>query len=446
MRIIEYGILLLFTLPAFAQQPLSLQDAVRQAIEKHPSMESSAARVDAAETKIKQAHSGYLPQLNWQESYARSDNPVFVFSSLLTQHQFTERNFAIGTLNRPDALNNFQSMLTVDQTVYDAGLTRNRKRSAELGTQLAGEQVRATRMNVIANVVRAYHGAVLAAEVLSVAEEAVRSAEADLERAEAVRDAGMATDADVLSIKVHLAAMQEQKIARGYDLQVARSALNEALGQPLDTVHDLTTPLTAVVAAGPDVTSHEQHAVSERPELRQASLSAQLAATQGKLARAAYWPQVSVRGAFEADRQEFIRKGGSNWFFGATMRWNLFNGFATRQRIAEAAHQLRAAEAEKKRADAGVRLQVRKAHADLQAATERIEVATASLAAAEESLRITKNRYQAGLTTVTDLLRNETALMRVKTRKLAAVYDQRVAAANLELAAGILSADSDILN
>ena len=122
------------------------------------------------------------------------------------------------------------------------------------------------------------------------------------------------------------------------------------------------------------------------------------------------------------------------------------NGFATKQRVAEAAHQLRAAEAEKKRADAGVRLQVRKAHADLQAATERIEVATASMAAAEESLRITKNRYQAGLTTVTDLLRNETALMQVKTRKLAAVYDQRVAAANLELAAGILSVDSDILN
>jgi outer membrane protein TolC len=79
------------------------------------------------------------------------------------------------------------------------------------------------------------------------------------------------------------------------------------------------------------------------------------------------------------------------------------------------------------------------------AAQERIEVATAAVAQAEESLRITKNRYEAGLATVTDLLRNETALMQAKTRRLAAVYDQRVAAASLELATGILSENSDVL-
>jgi len=46
---------------------------------------------------------------------------------------------------------------------------------------------------------------------------------------------------------------------------------------------------------------------------------------------------------------------------------------------------------------------------------------------------------------VTDLLRNETAVMESRTRRLAAIYDQRVAAAMLELAAGILSEDSDVL-
>ena len=57
-------------------------------------------------------------------------------------------------------------------------------------------------------------------------------ADADLKRAESVRDAGMSTDVDVLSIKVHLAAVREQRIQRSADLEVARAALNDAMGLP----------------------------------------------------------------------------------------------------------------------------------------------------------------------------------------------------------------------
>jgi outer membrane protein len=445
MRRSHWGIVLLFLAPAWSQAPLTLEDAAKMGLAQHPSIQATTAQVEVAQARIQQARSGYLPKVNYQESFARSNNPVFVFSSLLTQRQFGIENFEIDRLNRPDFLNNFQSLVGVEQTVFDAGQTRNQTRSAELGKSIAGEQQRAAEMHVIASVVRAYYGAVLAAEALKVAEEAVRSAEADLERAQAVRAAGMATDADVLSIRVHLAGMREQMIRRSYDLDVARAALNEAVGLPLDTRHDLTTPLEPLAVAGDAAGEHEKRAVSRRPELRQAEYFTQLAETRAHTARAAYWPQVSLRGAFEADRQRFIDRGGANWFVGATMKWNLFSGYATQASVAEAGHSLRSARAEQQRADAGVRLQVRKALADLQAARERIEVASAAVAQAEESLRITKNRYEAGMNTVTDLLRNETAALEAKTRRLAAIHDQRVAAAMLELATGSLSVDSDVL-
>ena len=445
MKRLKTGVLILFVLPLGAQQPLSLQEAVRLAIEKHPAMEATTAEVDAAATKVKQVKSNYLPKVTWQESWARSNNPVFVFSSLLTQRQFTEQNFAIDKLNRPDFLNNFQSVVSLEQMIWDSGRTKNEKRSAKLGREIAAEQARATEMRVIANVVRAYHGAVVAAETLKVAEEAVKSAEADLKRAEALRAAGMATDADVLSVRVHLAAMREQQIQRRYQVKVAQAALNEALGLPLDTRHDLVTPLTAPRRVEGDIGDFEKQAADARPELRQASFAARMAEHQANAARSGYWPQVFFRAAFEADRQEFVNKGGANWFFGATMRWNLFNGNQTREKVREASFRVRAAEAKKREAEAGVRLQVRQAYADLMAAQERVEVATAAVAQAEESLRIIKNRYEAGLATVTDLLRNETALLEARTRRLAALYDQRVAAAMLELATGALTIDSEVL-
>ena len=123
------------------------------ALNRHPSLEAAEAQVKAADARRDQARGGRLPKLSYSESWQRSDNPVFVFSSLLTQHQFNEANFAIGPLNRPDAMNNFQSQLVLDQTLWDAGITKKQIRSAELGQQMAGEDQRSARMAAIAAVI-----------------------------------------------------------------------------------------------------------------------------------------------------------------------------------------------------------------------------------------------------------------------------------------------------
>ena len=83
-------LILLLSAPLWAQGPLSLREAVNLALAKHPSLEASQNGVKAAERRIQEARSGRLPKVNYAESYLRSNNPVVVFSSLLTQHQFTE--------------------------------------------------------------------------------------------------------------------------------------------------------------------------------------------------------------------------------------------------------------------------------------------------------------------------------------------------------------------
>ena len=119
---------------------------------------------------------------------------------------------------------------------------------------------------------------------------------------------------------------------------------------------------------------------------------------------------------------------------------------ATRRGSKRASLHCKRSSAEEARAGSAIRLQVHRAYADLHAATQRIEVAKAAVAEAEESLRITQNRYEAGISNVTDLLRTETTVLEARTRHLAAVRDQRIAAAMLELAAGTLSPDSAVLN
>jgi outer membrane protein TolC len=311
---------------------------------------------------------------------------------------------------------------------------------------MSAEEQRRVRMEVISSVARAYYDSALAAENLKAAEQAVLSAEADLKRAESVRAAGMATDVDVLSIRVHLAAVTGQRIDRRADLDVARAALNDALGLPLDTPHSLTTALSVANVPEATIENIEREAEGGRPETRQTRLAANLAEVQAKAAHDSWLPQVGFHAAFETDAQRFVTRGGANWLAAISARWNVFNGFADKARIAETSSYLERARADEQRTGSAVRLQVRQAYAGLHAAAQRIEVAQAAVAEAEESLRITQNRYEAGMANVTDLLRNETALLESRTRYLAAVHDQRLAATMLEYAAGNLNADSEVLN
>ena len=302
-------------------------------------------------------------------------------------------------------------------------------------------------MEVIAGVIRAYYDALLGAEQLNATNQAMRSAEADLERAEAVRSAGMSTDADVLSIRVHLAGVREQQIRSAADLDVARAALNDALGLPLDTAHTLSTALTPLKL--PDGTAGGLR--KERPPREAGGSPGEARHQSGRNPGGHGAQQPSAAGRRSRrfrGRPAALLRPRRRQLAGLDRRCvgTCSTASATRRASRKARFALRRSEAEQERAGSAIRLQVRRAYADLRAADQRIEVAQASVAEAEESLRITQNRYEAGMSNVTDLLRTETAVLEARTRHLAAIHDQRIAAAMLELAAGTLTVDSEVLN
>jgi outer membrane protein TolC len=328
------GAILVLAAPLPAQEALTLRQAVNLALQSNPLVAAADAGEKEAEARIHQARSGYAPRLQLSESLQRSNNPVFVFSSLLTQHQFSEGNFAIGPLNRPDALNNYQARLMVEQVVFDAGQTSRSVEAARFTRQMAGENTRRSQSEVVLNVLRTYFGVVLAENNLDVARQSVESGQADLERAESIYQSGRSTQPDVLAVRVHLAAMREQQIRASNDLAVARAALNEALGVSLDRTFELTTPLDSGAAATEaTLEEYRRLATESRPEIRQAELAQRLAQTQQQIADATYWPQVVFQGIFEADRQNFYNKGGANWFAAVTLRWTLWNGGKTKARV-----------------------------------------------------------------------------------------------------------------
>src|SRR6185503_5824404 len=108
---------------------------------------------------------GYWPRVDVVESWQRSNQPVFVFSSLLAQRQFTAADFALNALNHPDAVDNFRSAVVIEQSLFD-GATRASVAAAGIGRDLAATTRTMVDRDLAAGVTTAY-GRVLVATAAS---------------------------------------------------------------------------------------------------------------------------------------------------------------------------------------------------------------------------------------------------------------------------------------
>jgi outer membrane protein len=435
--------------PSSAQSPkerLILERAVAVALETSQLVKAADLGVAAAEARIQTAFSDYLPKVTFDYNLTDGNNPVYVFGTLLTQQRFTAANFALDSLNHPAALTNFQNKISLTQSLFDFGRTRKAVTQSRVGRDLSGTELEKTRQDLIFRVVKSYFEALLAQEMVRVAEDAKKSAAADGEKAEALFKAGLAVESDVLIVKVHYAAQSEELVKARNQLNLAFSNLSFEMGLPLDGTYELVKPQKPYLAESSDLGSLQALALEKRPDFRQAQLASRSSELAVQSAKADFWPTLKAFGTWETDSENFASNGGNNWIVGVNLRFNLFNGRADQAHLAESRFQQRRSSAIQDHMAQAVRLQVQKAFLDLQTAGQRIEVSQQAASQAEESLRIIRNRYEAGLTTITDLLRAETAVTQAKTNFLRALFDQRVSAANLELQIGRLSAVSPILH
>jgi len=133
-----------------------------------------------------------------------------------------------------------------------------------------------------------------------------------------------------------------------------------------------------------------------------------------------------------------LSSGSSDYAIGANLTFNLFDaGRGARVDKALAAESMAAAEQE--HLGNQIRFDVVKAYEQSVSARERLGVAKQAIDQAAETHRIVQNRYREGLTTITEVLRAETALVRARLNLIAARYDHYVSYANVLLSAGRLT-------
>jgi outer membrane protein len=420
--------------PLTAQSPLTLPEAIARARAKNPDVEVAAAAEREAVQRVTQARASYLPKVDVTESWQRGDQPVFVFSSLLAQRRFTAADFALESLNHPDAVDNFRTAFMVEQSLFDRAAGAN-VRAAGIGRDMATTGRLLVDHDLLFGVTEAYGRVLVAAAANQSADAAVEAARADRERASNRRDAGLVTDADVLQLDVHLARTREQQIRAASEERIARARLNQVMGEPLDAVFSLDPTPAAAAIAMMDVATLEAEALRNRPDVKLAALQEQLAVAATEAARTTFLPQVAAQGGWEVNGGTWNSRTPS-WVVGAVARINLFHGLADQARLTEAREQTRRRTSEREKRETAARFDVRIAIERLNTARASEAVGRAAADQARESQRIVRDRYQGGMTDVASLLRAAEAVLQSETQQVSAQAEVLVAAAGLERALG----------
>ena len=419
-----------------SSEGLTLVDAVEIALRRNPLTRATSAGREVADAELSDARSRQLPSLITSGSFTRSNNPVFVFGSLLEQGRFGPTNFAIDSLNHPDAINNFRSSLTLRFPVFDQRETQTRIATARIQQQQADQQTTLVEQQIRFDVIRNYYGLLLSREKLRVAEEAVRTAEADVKRARDLVETGVVVQSDLLAARVQLSQFRQQQIQLGGEVVTALASLNVALGLPVDTPQQPSAELVDRRFTVDSLGMLFSQAVQNRPDYRRAVLATQARTAQLHGARGEWLPRVDAFVTAGRSSEHFTN-GSGDYAAGATVSFNLFDA-GRKALIARAEASQSVANAEQEQLANQVHFEVMRAYQQYVVARGRLEVVAEVSAQARETLRIVQDRYHAGITTITELLHAETALVQARSDELAARYDQYLSYANVLLAIGQL--------
>jgi outer membrane protein len=426
-------------------EPLSLQQAVAIAMEHNPQRKAALADTRGAKASVKEAQSGYLPRLTFSETAVVSNDPVFVFGTRLRQNRFTAADFALNQLNNPAAIGNFATHFGLQWNVFDSFVTAATVRQATHEKTASDQRLARAGQIVIFRVIQAYYGLLFAGRQLEVAEHATGTAQSVLEESRARFEAGSSVESDYLSAQVNLASREQELVRARNALALAHAQLNLAMGIAAEHDYQAVERAAPPQLHPPALPEAESRALRDRPDLKESGEQVAVNEARMHAAKSSFGPRVRAFAGSELDNINPLGNGGSNWTAGAELQFDIFSGGEKSARLASAHAGLEQAQATRQVAQDGVRLDVRQAWYDFDSARQTVDVTRGAAAQAEEALRIVNNRYQAGMTTITEMLHAEDAARTAATSYWEAVYRLSTSYAALELAMGALTPQSPVV-
>lgn len=316
-----------------------------------------------------------------------------------------------------DTRNIFVAGLTVTQPIYTGGRITAYKRLTHLAQSIAKNNSESTRQDIIQESDQAYWSVVSLTYKEKLSTSYITLTRELYNNVKKLKEQGMATTADLLKVNVRLNEAMTTHIRAKNALHLARMALCNICGLPLDSIPTLADE--NIISSEPKNNSPlTENGIENRPELRSLKIALEISHQETKLTRSDYMPQLALTGGYLVSNPNitngFRRKFEGMWNIGIIMKIPLWNWGEGKYKIRSAKAKEKIAEYTLREAQEAMNLQLRQSQLLLSEAYERYEYAMSNIDTADENLRNANIAFSEGMYTSEDVMQAQTAWLQAQ--------------------------------
>lgn len=350
---------------------------------------------------------------------------------------------------RTDTRNMWAGSVMVRQPIYMGGAIIAANKIADIGEQIADNDLDMQTQQTLYSIDQAYWLAVSLKQKYKLAtsyHELVKKLNEDVHK---MIQQGVATKADGLKVDVKVNEA-EMKITQAEDgLVLSKMLLCQLCGIPMNQQITLADEdKESLALSGTPVDTEQQRvaasdsALNTRPELRMLQNTLDISKQATNLVRAVYLPHVALTGGYTISNPNvfngFEKKFAGVWNVGVIVQvpvWNWFDG-AYKVRAAKAASNIAQMNLDDTREK--IHLQIAQSQFKVKEAQKKLSMAMKNIDSAEENLRCANLGFKEGVMEVTDVMAAQTAWQQAQSQKIDAEIDVKLTQVGLNKALGIL--------
>jgi outer membrane protein TolC len=426
--------------------PITADDAARIALRLQPNISIAQGGITVQKGRTRQIKSGLMPQVTLVGGYTYVQNiaqpgsgPAIGNSAGTTGTGGTGSTGTGGSGKTTTEISSptggeiviSQGALleaTLHQLIYDFNHTVNLVRQSVELEKAATQNLTRVQSDTVLDVKQAFYQYVQNLKQVQVEEQDVANRQAQLDLAQARYNVGLGVQSDIISAQTAKAEAIESLSQAQVNAEQAHFNLAILIGI------DPRTPIVPANTSEPpnpsnDVNVLTQQALTHRPEVVQARYNLRSTQYGVSAARSTNAPNVSGTASTVSSGDEFYPQD-TNLTIGLSVTWNILDGGLTRGLVEEARGNVTVAQAQLYTAQQTVRSDVANAYVNLRAAEQRVAVAQADVANAQQGVQIATGRYSTGLGLFLDIINAQAFLVTANTNLvtvLSAVDQYRVA-------------------
>ncbi|MFO7693416.1 MAG: efflux RND transporter permease subunit [Vicinamibacterales bacterium] len=326
----------------------------------------------------------------------------------------------------------------VRQVLFTWGQIGAAIRAAKLGFEFSDQQLRRFRQAVVKDVTGAFYNVLAARALVRIAEENVAQRARRFDEVTRRREAGTATDYDVLAAQVELDSAKPAVIRTQNAVRAAREQLRFLLAEPQEI--DVEGSLAAPIEPVPAYDALLAAAFQNRPEIGEISTTQGIYTELIKIAASGNKPRVDFAADWGKRRLGLpsISSTGTAWDVGVYATVPLFDGWRTKGQVAQVKSTLASIDIDELKLREGITLEVRTAVDNAREAVALLEALTGPVKQAEQLLFLAEKGFELGVKTRLEVQDAEQNVTTARANLAVAQRDYRLARVNLDWVAGVL--------